>query len=229
MSYTEEDFERFQRNELKKSDTFQFGCQMCGSCCRNRKEPVLITGYDLFRIAKELDVPVPEAMFKNTRGYLGDSSHCPVIVLDERLDGSCRLLRKGRCIVHSNKPSACALFPLGRYLDMRDGQYHYFFNGGCSKGNDDETTWTVQEWLENFKIEENERYVREWHKLFSGIACVTAQIDKSEISKRIVDAMVFVLYLDYDTSLPYQEQVEKNKMIAQAVFKKELDKTISFQ
>lgn len=51
MSYSEKDLETFQKNVLKPEDTFHFECEMCGRCCRNRQEPILITGADLYRIA----------------------------------------------------------------------------------------------------------------------------------------------------------------------------------
>lgn len=52
MSASLNDLHKYLENELKPSDTFEFECSMCGSCCRNRSEPIVVTGADLFRIAK---------------------------------------------------------------------------------------------------------------------------------------------------------------------------------
>ena len=52
MAYTAEDVERMKANVLKPDDTFTFTCQMCGNCCRNRAEPILLTGPDIFRIVE---------------------------------------------------------------------------------------------------------------------------------------------------------------------------------
>lgn len=229
MAYTEKDFERFQRNELRKSDTFCFDCTMCGNCCRRRQEPILITGADIFRMAKALNTPVEDVVLKNTRGYIGDSSHCPVVVLTERLDGSCRLLRKGHCMVHQNKPTACALFPLGRYFDIRDNTYHYFLNDlSCNGGTRSGKEWTLQEWLDEFHIEESEEMSAAWHKLFYGICGVTLKMNKKEIRGMMLDVMLDALYFKYDFSLPYIEQVEAHMGKVQSIFRNEFHKDIKF-
>lgn len=72
MSYSEKDLETFQKNVLKSEDTFHFECEMCGRCCRNRQEPILITGADLYRIARALDITMMKAVEDNTVGYIGE-------------------------------------------------------------------------------------------------------------------------------------------------------------
>ena len=229
IAYTEKDFETFQKNELKETDTFRFGCKMCGNCCRKRQEPILITGADIFRIAKALGETIEDTIIENTRGYIGDTSHCPVVVLKERLDGSCRLLRKGRCMVQENKPVPCALFPLGRYFDMRDKKYHYFINEkSCTAGCQSDEEWTLREWLDKFRIEETEEMTAAWHTLFTGICAVTHKMGKKEIQGHILDAMLGALYFNYDLNRPYNEQVEDNKNAVRAVFKRELNKILEF-
>ena len=89
MAYTAEDVERMKANVLKPDDTFTFTCQMCGNCCRNRAEPILLTGPDIFRIAKSLGIRPGEVVSKYLTGYLGSTSNTPVFVLRERMDGSC--------------------------------------------------------------------------------------------------------------------------------------------
>ena len=109
MAYNEVDFARFKKNELKPGDTFQFACAMCGSCCRNRREAILMTGADIFRAAKALGVSVEEVLPKNFETYVGEDSHVPLYVLAERLDGSCRFLRKGRCLIQQDLPGVTAI------------------------------------------------------------------------------------------------------------------------
>ena len=119
---------------------------MCGRCYRNRSKPILITGADIYRIARALDVTMMEAIEDNTIGYIGENSHMPVLVLKERLDGNCLLLRKGRCKVHQGKPAVCALYTLGRIYDFQDGSFHYFVNPvTCQSNRKDGKMWTLQE------------------------------------------------------------------------------------
>ena len=229
MSYAQENFEAFQKNELKsRSDTFRFDCKMCGKCCRNRKEPILINGADAFRMARALGVSIEKAITDNTIWYLGEYSHAPVIVLKERMDGSCRMLRKGRCMIQQDKPAVCALYPLGRYQDLRDGSMHYFMNPDTCIGCETDNAWTLQDWLDAFKLEETERMSAAWNGLFGGIAAVTSRMAEKNISEEMRVAMVFALYFHYDLDRTFIEQVEENKTMIQTVFHNQFHKTIRF-
>lgn len=229
MSYTEREFEAFKANELKPEDTFQFECAMCGDCSRKRSEPILLTGADIFRAACALGTSIENTIAQNTEGYIGSDSHVPVIVLKERLDGSCRLLRKGRCMIQDNKPAVCALFPLGRYFDSQNQTFHYFMNPyGCQNGQKSGKIWTLQEWLDLFRIEETEKMTAAWHKLLSGIAQVTHKMDRDKIQGELLNALLGVLYLNYNTQQPYIEQVEHNMRFAQEIFRSKFHKNITF-
>lgn len=229
MSYTEKDFEEFKANELKPHDTFQFECAMRGDCCRKRREPILLTGADIFRAAIALETSIVSTIAQNTVGYIGGDSHVPIIALKERFDGSCRLLRNGHCMIHDHKPAVCALFPLGRYFDSREQAYHYFMNPrSCHNGRNTGKVWTLQEWLDLFKVEETEKMTAAWHRLLGGIAQVTHKMDESEIKGELLDVLLNVLYLNYDLKKPYIEQIERNMVIAKDIFRIKFHKIITF-
>ena len=229
MAFSEKEFREFQKNELKPEDTFRFECKMCGKCCRNRDEPILITGADIYRIAKALGTTMMDVVATKTVGYIGDTSHAPVLVLKERMDGSCSLLRKGRCMVHQDKPAVCALFPLGRYSDLRDGSFHYFINPmSCQYGKTDGKVRTLQEWLDEFNICETETLTAAWNRLVGGITRVTFKMKKEKIEGPLLNALLGALYLDYDTSISYIEQVESHMGRLKVFFKQTLHKNINF-
>ena len=229
MAYTENDFQNFKERELKPNDTFQFECAMCGNCCRCRSEPIILTGPDVFRIARALNTSILDVMGKNTHGNIGGQSHVPVITLAERLDGSCRLLRRGKCMVHKDKPAVCALYPLGRYFDAHDNSYHYFMNEHlCGNGTKAGRTWTLQEWLDEFHIEESINMTAVWHKLLMGIVNVTHRIEEQKIHEEFVVELLALLYLNYDISKPYIPQVEQNMGAAKQVFSKRFHIKLKF-
>ena len=210
MTHDEECYRQYLANELKDNDTFQFECSMCGGCCRRRAEPVVINGPDLFRIAQALRLPPAEAAKECTAWDIGGSSHLPVLTLRERLDGSCRLLRKGRCTVHQNKPSVCALFPLGRMYNSIEDRFCYFKNAFCNnvKKSSAVRTWTMKEWLDEFGLRESEDDVRVWTRLVLELAKITRGMDEKEISGLLLDILLGTCYLQYDISKPYIPQVE---------------------
>lgn len=200
----------YLNRELGESDTFQFGCSMCGDCCRKRDEAIMLTGPDLFHIAQALNLSPAEAALECAEWRLGDTSHLPVLYLRERLDGSCRLLRNGRCIVHKNKPAVCALFPLGRFLDPATNKFHYFLNDYCRKGQNDPEgkLWTLGEWLSEFNPRNSEEEMRAWNRLMSGLAQIMSGIKKEDVKGYLLDIIFGVCYFKYDTDIPYVPQAE---------------------
>ena len=231
MAYTEKDLQSFQRNILQPDDTFRFACEMCGNCCRKRREPIMINGADMFRIAQKLGISTEQVLQKYTKYYIGDSSHAPIVTLRERDDGSCSLLRKGRCMVHDYKPSVCALFPLGRLYDISEKKLQYFFNPkSCGAGSNNGKLWKLQEWIDEFHLEETAPMTEAWMSLFIGISSQTHKmtLKKIESNERLVYAMVSVLYLGYQTDAPFIPQVEGRKIAAQEIFQKEFGLKIKF-
>lgn len=229
MSYSFDDLQEFQSNILKPTDTFQFDCKMCGSCCRKRQEPILMTGLDIFRIAQALCIHPQQVVEKKTTGYLGDQSHVPVLVLKERLDGSCSLLRNGKCMVHTNKPVVCALFPLGRMYNSMTHEIQYFKNHhNCITGDEGGKLWTLQEWLNEFNISNLNEESMAWNKMITGVATVTSKIDSNKIPEEMIAAIGSCFYLNYDITKPYVEQVEMNMYFLQKIFETRFHKKIDY-
>lgn len=229
MAFSEKELKTFMENELGPEDTFNFACKMCGDCCRNRSEPIMVTGADIYRIASALNMTTEKFITEYTDVYIGITSHTPVVVLKERMDGSCKLLRKGRCTVQKAKPAVCALFPLGRFYDSRDGKFHYFFNQkSCQPGSKDGKVWTLQEWLDNFSIRETEDMTKSWNRLVSGIAKITHRMKPDELKGGLLEVLLTAMYFGYNTDVPFIEQVEKHMSALKAFFKYRLHKTIVF-
>lgn len=230
MAWDEERIEEFKRHILQPNDTFTFSCDMCGNCCRNRDEPILMTGADIFRIAKGLGISTLEVLFKHTRGYIGDTTHLPVAVLKERLDGSCSFLRKGKCTIQAFKPTPCALYPLGRMYDERDKKFYYFNQPySCGKSGESGRVWTLQEWIDEFHLEDYLDDVAAWNKLVVGLAMITKDIPEEKLDQSLAKVVMFGLYGDYDTSKPYQEEVQKNMVQLKAMLKDGFNLHVDFE
>lgn len=229
MSYTADDFNDFMENTLKPTDTFQFDCKMCGACCRKRNEPILMTGYDVFRIAQALEVSNQQVIAERMRSYLGDQSHVPVMVLKERLDGSCSLLRKGKCMVQHNKPVVCALFPLGRMYNAMTQEIQYFKNKhSCMTGCNGGKTWTLKEWLEEFHIANIHEESMAWNSMLMGVVEVTSKMDRDKITDEMIAVMGACFYLKYDIKKSYVEQTEENMALLQIIFKEKFGLNIEY-
>ena len=205
--FTEDDVMEMYRNSLKMDDTFNFECKMCGDCCRKRKEPIIISGLDAFYIAKALDMEMPALFNKILNVEVGYTSKMPTVYLQERLDGSCRLLRNGRCMVQDNKPIVCRLYPIGRLFN---GKEFVYFNQHSSCGGK-ETPITLREWLNAFNIPEDDIEGKTYMKVF-GEATLYMQTLKKETDKQEFYKDLFLaFFIQYDIEKSFLENFNENK------------------
>ncbi len=157
-------------------DSFAFSCNLCGNCCRwdagGGVSDNLLSGADIIKMAAHLGM-TPGAF----AGRYGCAVYDPalklrVIKLKKNPDGSCILLREGRCIAYPARPRTCALFPLvrGYSFALDDGGLasiaeEYFslsspapaHECGCDK------LLRVREWLEQNGAPISDEADRRWY------------------------------------------------------------------
>ena len=150
---------------LEKNDAFTFGCSGCGKCCRER-EDIILSPLDIFKMAKHLDMSNEDFIKTYCEWYEGSMSKIPVVRLKPReYRKTCPLNDKGRCRVHVQKPAVCALFPLGRMTkentEEQTKEFFYFIQP--IKCGNKRQTQTVQQWLEEFNMQDEEHVIIMWH------------------------------------------------------------------
>lgn len=211
--------ENIEHNALSPNDTFRFTCKECGECCRNRATPIMLTGLDIYRMAKGLNIDPYEVLARYTSGYLGDVSHAPVVILRERLDGSCSLLRKGKCMVHSFKPIACAVHPIGRYVNLTTKESGYIRQSGGCKGAVDGRVWTLDEWLDVWGLKELDAPSLAWNLMAGMVGTIMHQVRLEDIGRDVIWALYQHMYGDYNTDREFIPQVEENSEALRRFFK----------
>ena len=217
--YQKEMAKNIEQDTLGPNDTFRFTCKECGACCRNRTTPIMLTGLDIYRMAKGLSIDPYEVLARFTSGYVGDVSHAPVVILRERLDGSCSLLRKGKCTVHSCKPIACAAYPIGRYVNLATKESGYIRQSGGCKGAVDGRVWTLDEWLDTWGLKELDAPSLSWNLMAGMVAEVMHPIKLEHIGRDVIWALYQHMYGDYDTDREFIPQVERNTEALRQFFK----------
>jgi Fe-S-cluster containining protein len=88
---------------MRRASRFSYRCGCCGLCCRDKV--ITLAPYDVMRLAAATGLSTAQtiACFTLRRGSL----------LRFDADGACVALRGGLCAVHSGRPLACRLYPLG--------------------------------------------------------------------------------------------------------------------
>lgn len=212
-----EDIITVNKRALKPGQKFQFRCVQCGDCCRNR-EDILLTPFDLFRIAGQLGIAPGEVVKNYCEAYIGSSSHFPVVrLLPVGDDKACPFLKENRCFIHASKPTVCALFPLGRAM-----QY------GALKGEQErklfyilqyvdcglrDQTHTVEKWLGEFELESSEAWFIEWTDVLEKLVTLIHQFDEmlsDKLMETILNIVFVVIYLNYQQGVDFMQQFHGN-------------------
>jgi hypothetical protein len=82
-------------------------CNACSRCCYNKA--IRVGPYEGLRLARRLGVTTTELFSRHTEA--GGT------VLQTRPDGACGFLSEHGCTVHPDRPLACRLYPLARWVD----------------------------------------------------------------------------------------------------------------
>ena len=214
MDNRQEAIMKLMENPMGADDTFLFRCKQCGSCCRDRID-ILLSPFDLCRMAKELKEPLSDVLDKYGHYYIGNMSKVPLVSLRMREDnGKCHFLRKdNRCHIQMNKPSVCALFPLGRCASRKEEGTDIFYILQPTECGDRDERHTPREWMGEFNLEESEEWFRVWQDIVVTISeRITEVLPKipEGLVNDILSSMGGILYLRYDLDKPLIQQVKDN-------------------
>lgn len=213
---------RLDQKFLAKNSKFKFGCMQCGDCCRNvrREDKVLLSAVDIYRAAKFLNIDIQEFLGTYCELIPGGESMLPLMVLKERLDGSCIFLKKGLCTIHDVKPIPCSLFPLGRMMFLNEEkdelEFHYYLEDFECKASSDVSV-EVQEWLDRFHIEEYDECVKLYKRLGSVCSRLMHEAKTLEQQQEMFQTAFFLMYVKYDTNQPLDIQLAQNLAFLQSI------------
>lgn len=214
-------FVAMENNRLGLDDNLPFACDNCGECCR-KQEDLIMNPYDIFRMAKQMEITPEEWIDLYGRCHIGDDSKLPIVRI--RLIGStnrCPFLKNNRCSLHQIKPDVCATFPIGRavcYVADTCGRKKeqpevIYFHSGCQCGSN-KSKQTVGEWLDEFGLRDRESFFIRWSQIIKDTSMFMRKlVEQTEDEKtvHIVLNMVLTLfYVNYDIKRDFNSQFEKN-------------------
>lgn len=210
MGYDEKFLEDMRKRQLGLDDTFNFNCltECRGQCCH--RDDLILTAFDIYRIAKYKEQTMSQVITDNCFAYMGSDSKLPIISVKPRIgDKSCRFLRMGRCEVHECKPISCKLFPLGRYLPATavNADYVYFLQPINCGGKDKQV---VRDWIGD-DMPENDIACKAWGKVIVELAQFLQGIKNDRQLQGFQQIILYALYFNYDPALDnFIEQLEYN-------------------
>jgi Predicted Fe-S-cluster oxidoreductase len=197
-------------NYLEPDDTFRFGCDCCGGCCKERGD-TLLTAYDIMRLQEYLGISFKELLITYCELYVGKDSGLPIVRI--RTDARCPFLIRNKCLVQDAKPAVCSLFPLGRIYDGEKVRY-FLQEGICGTGAEEHT---LHEWLKPLGSNSESCCILWWNMLKEGVEIIKqAREQNNGLEEMILDFMVFIMYDGYDSKKsPISQMQERIEVLKQ--------------
>lgn len=196
---------------LERDAQFRFTCAGCGNCCRGR-EDIVLSGYDLWRIAARLRLPPQIVARGYCRSSIGRVSHLPVLRLAPVKENrnNCPFLTENHCAIHDAEPLVCALYPLAQEISWA-GEVHYFLQPTGCGGQVIEAR--VQDYLARYDVPAREAIDVRWAQTCMALEDTVEQLETvlSPVLVRRMQAKLWqALYFGYDYAQDYLPQLEAN-------------------
>lgn len=195
-------------------DTFQFNCTQCGKCCRNRHSgDIILSPRDIYAMSKELNMEPSDFISAYCCYIIGSQSKLPLMLFQTiGSDKHCPMLKNNRCSVHAGKPTACALYPLGRHISSDNPETIRYVVQPIQCGRKPKT-YTVRQWLEQFGIDTEDTCYIEWSKAIDKLSPALQNLENSEdplTVRAIQEFALCTLYAMYDIQEPFLPQFKEN-------------------
>ena len=196
---------------LGRDEEFSFACAGCGNCCRGR-EDIVLSGFDLWRIAARLRLPPRTVARGFCRGSIGQVSHLPVLrlapVKEER--NNCPFLTEDHCAIHDAEPLVCALYPLAQEI-TKEGNVSYFLQPTRCGGQVIEAR--VEDDLARYDVPAREQTDVLWATTCMKLEDTVEELEalfEPVFIRRMREKLWQALYYRYDWAKAYPPQLEEN-------------------
>ena len=160
--------------DMHRESSFSYTCHACNRCCHNKA--IRVNPYEILRLARYLGISTTQFIERHTEA--GGT------VLRPKENGDCGFLGERGCSVHSDRPLACRLYPLARWVTP-DGAESF---GDLAPHPKTEGVYgrsgTVQDYLDQQQLapffEISERY----GKLYQRMVDILEKLDPAELDRR---------------------------------------------
>jgi Fe-S-cluster containining protein len=216
--------EDFNLDELKNAPATN--CQGCGKCCENM-ECVSLNPRDVFNIARALNLTCEQVLEKYCTAEI-DCSHLMVKIKlkSEGAKKTCPFLVGKHCSIHSQKPTACSLFPLIHHMveynpSMDISLIPYGLTAGVCYSHSKKRT--PDDWLKNSILIIEDDFIKRWNEVLNTLSWSLHEVLASgTISERaflqLCHDVLLILCAFYDLQTSFYQQFEKNVLEVQNAF-----------
>lgn len=167
-------------NDMVKADCND--CKGCSACCQGMGQSIMLDPLDIYHLTVGLNTSFEQLLAEAIELNVVDGVILPNLKMSGERDACFFLDKEGRCSIHEFRPGICRLFPLGRFYENHD--FKYFLQIHECK-NPNKTKVKVKKWIDTPKIQENKKYVIDWHYFIDNVQNKIAQISDDNLIKKI--------------------------------------------
>ena len=146
--------ESCEKRLLEKTSRIQFQCRpglpCFTACCRDVN--IFLSAYDILRLKNRLGMASGQFLERHTKTLISPSGSLPVIQLKmEGPDKRCPFVTAEGCVVYTDRPWACRMYPLDR---TDEGDKYFFVTGDTvCHGRREPSEWVLKDWLMEQRVE----------------------------------------------------------------------------
>lgn len=199
---------------VSNGERVPFRCQLCGRCCKNAVDFVMLEPPDIFNLTRHLKAL--DDSIAGTEDVLEKYAHpiviaegFPVFVLNaEGAEQACIFLKDSRCTVYYARPRVCRLYPFGVVPGSKGRDFSYYlctekqhhFGSGIVKAGD---------WISaNFSKEERE-YLKADYDFLAVFGKAIRSIGEERF-RHILFQFLYYRYYNFDLKQPFLPQYYEN-------------------
>ena len=159
------------RFDMTRENAFSYHCNACKRCCHNKV--IRVGPYEILRLARHLGI--------STTAFIVRYTEAGGTVLRTRDDSACVFLNERGCGVHPDRPLACRLYPLARWVDAAGGEsFGHLTAHPRTEGADG----TVQQYLDSQGVGPFFAMGERYGALYAKMVAALEKLDPDEIGCR---------------------------------------------
>ena len=134
----------------------------------------MLTPLDVLQLSRSLGISTSEFLDKHALTPITKDLQLPVVLLrmEDTEQKQCPFLGEGGCSVYDARPWSCRMYPLGMALPparagVEPEPIFFLFEDDFCDGRTEATEWSVEEWLTNQGIHEQQKIEAEFKEIVS--------------------------------------------------------------
>lgn len=202
--------------EVRNKDKIAFQCDLCGACCRDVEDKIMLEAYDAYRLGRYLralgDVENIEDVYEKYASPVLLSEGFPVFTLRAcGEDHHCIFLRDGRCSVYDARLRVCRIYPFAVGPGDHGRPFSCYQCMDChARHFNTSRTVSVNDWMyENFPKPERTLFAKEMDTL-PELGKRVRQLS-AEQQEHFLFRMLYYRYYNFDLDRPFSEQYDHNQ------------------